>query len=119
MLVGGVTIAPGLVAAPPVDASKERLPGWSEQFSREVDHRLDVPQAEQQRYILLLQHTLTEAGKTEIRAQAIVLVDRSAQVQAAMVIVRTPDGGWHWLGATAVSTGKTGRSEERRVGKEC
>ena len=26
-----------------------------------------------------------------------------------MAIVRTQTGGWHWLGATAVSTGKMGR----------
>jgi len=40
-----------------------------------------------------------------------VLVERSAQVQAAFVVVRTGGGGWDWVGATAVSTGKTGTFE--------
>jgi len=99
------------VAANLPAAGVEALAAWSDQFAREVDHRLDVPQAEQQRYILLLQQALTDASLGDFAGQSIVLVDRSAQVQAAMVLVRTPAGGWHWLGATAVSTGKTGTFE--------
>jgi hypothetical protein len=111
LLVGGLIIGCGIAAASPVDASKESLLAWSKQFSHEVDHRLDVPQAEQQHYFILLQQALSDAGLTELPAQTFVLVDRSAQVQAAMLIVKTPTGGWHWLGATAVSTGKMGTFE--------
>jgi len=81
------------------------------QFTSEVDHRLDVPAADQQRYLAMLQKTLSDANISELSAQAFVLVDRSAQVQAAFVVVRTQDGGWDWVGATAVSTGKTGTFE--------
>jgi hypothetical protein len=99
-------------AAPlPLAAADEALAGWSEQFAREVDHRLDVPAADQQRYILLLQQALADASLGAVVGQSVVLVDRSPQVQAAMVLVRTQAGGWHWLGATAVSTGKTGTFE--------
>ncbi len=59
----------------------------------------------------MLQKTLADANISELAAQAFVLVDRSAQVQAAFVVVRTQGGGWDWVGATAVSTGKTGTFE--------
>jgi len=111
LLLGGLIIAHDLLAAPLPAASMDSLPAWSERFSREVDRRLDVPPTEQQRYIVLLQQALSEAGQAELPAQTFVLVDRNPQVQAAMLIIRTPAGGWHWLGATAVSTGKTGTFE--------
>jgi hypothetical protein len=95
-------------AATVADAVEEVIVGWSQQFSREVDHRLEVPLTDQQRYIALLQQALTDASLTDLAAQAFVLVDRSPQIQAAMVIVRTSNDGWYWLGATAVSTGKIG-----------
>ena len=81
------------------------------QFLGEVDHRLDVPAGDQQRYLVRLQKTLADANISELSAQAFLLVDRSAQVQAAFVVVRTQGGGWDWVGATAMSTGKTGTFE--------
>jgi len=111
LLLGGLIISRGVAATTSVETNKESLLGWSEQFSLQVDHRLDVPLSEQQRYFQMLQLALTEAGLTELHAQTFVLVDRSPQIQAAMVIVRTGAKGWHWLGATAVSTGKTGTFE--------
>jgi hypothetical protein len=117
-MVGRVVAAAAPTAAPAaaltaasaaaVDAA---LPGWSERFSREVDHRLEVPPADQQRYLLLLQQALVGNALAALGGQSFVLVDRSPQVQAAMVVVRTQAGGWHWMGATAVSTGKTGTYE--------
>ena len=84
---------------------------WREQFEREVDHRLDVPAADQQQYLELLKLSLAAAAITDTTAQAFVLVDRSPNVQAAFVVVKIPAGGWFWLGATAVSTGKVGTFE--------
>ncbi|MCC7544802.1 MAG: murein L,D-transpeptidase [Aquabacterium sp.] len=79
---------------------------------------LKVPLTEQQRYMFMRQQALAYARLSDSLAQAFLLVDRSPQVQAAMYIVRTPTGGWrlaaggwHWIGATAVSTGKTGSFE--------
>lgn len=95
----------------PVAAGDGGLAYWTEQFARKVDYRLELPLAKQQSYIGLLQQALTEAGLADLAEQAYVLVDRSAQVQAAMLIVRTPAGGWHWVGAAAVSTGKVGSFE--------
>jgi len=78
---------------------------------REVDRRLDVPLVDQQRYRELLKQALTQASFTSLPAQAFVVVDRDPQVQAAFVVVRTPAGGWHWVGAATVSTGKMGTFE--------
>jgi len=102
------SLAQEAVAAKP-DA--ELLVGWNDKFSAEVDHRLDVPLADQQRYISLLQLSLSNAKLTDLTAQAFVLVDRSPQIQAAFMVLLTPSGQWHWVGATAVSTGKTGSFE--------
>jgi hypothetical protein len=90
------------------DAEKSALASWSVRFSAEVDHRREVPQQAQERYILLAQQALSEAKLQTLAAQAFVVVDRSAQVQLVMLMVRTSAGGWHWVGATAVSTGKVG-----------
>ena len=89
-------------------AGEDLVTGWREQFTLEVDHRLDVPLVDQQEYIGLLQKALADASLTDLAAQAFVLVDRSPRVQAAFVIVSTAAGAWQWLGATAVSTGRIG-----------
>ena len=100
-----------------VETSAESVALWSRHFASVVDRRLDVPPADQARYLALVERTLVEAAPAvqlplqAQPAQAFVVVDRSAQVQAAMVIVRNAAGGWHWLGATAVSTGKVGTFE--------
>ncbi len=106
MLLSHAVLAVDLAAVAP-----ESPAVWRQRFEAEVDHRLEVPPANQQWYILQLQKTLTDAGRDTPGAQSYVLVDRGEHVQAAMVIVRTPAGAWHWLGATAVSTGKTGKFE--------
>ena len=98
-----------VVEAANTEVSDEAIAAWRERFAREVDRRLDVPPDDQQRYIALLEQALAAAEPGELASQTFVLVDRSAKVQAAMVIVRTPAPAWHWVGAAAVSTGKTGR----------
>jgi len=108
LLAVGLMLLSDFVRAEPAYTSEDNLLPWAEQFAREVDHRLDVPLADQQHYILLLQQTLVKAHLFDLAPQAFVLVDRSAQIQASMVIIRTSAAGWYWIGATAVSTGKTG-----------
>jgi hypothetical protein len=93
---------------------------WRAQFEREVDRRLDLPPADQQRYLTLLAQTLVDAAPPgpllpDPSPQAFVLVDRSPQVQAAFIVLRRPGGAWFWLGATAVSTGKVGSYEHFRT----
>ena len=99
-----------VVHAQPVPSSDATLNAWSLRFTNEVDHQLLVPADVQKRYTDLLAQELGESHMRNAPPQAYVLVDRSAFVQAAFVVVRT-SAGWHWLGATAVSTGKTGTYE--------
>lgn len=89
-------------ADPAFDTGMVALVEWSARFAREVDRRLDVPLADQQRYIELLQQTPTEANVPDLAPQAFVVVDRSPRVQAAFVVLRAQAGGWHWVGAAAV-----------------
>jgi hypothetical protein len=115
---GLAMLGPGAKAAPQLEADSS-LAAWSARFASEVDRRLEVPLADQVRYFALLERALGDAQLQDLPeqafvqtfAQAFVLVDRCAQVQAAMVIVRAANGTWHWLGATAVSTGKVGTYE--------
>jgi hypothetical protein len=95
-------------AAHAADAELQEL---NAQFARQVDHRLALPFSEQQRYIGLVQAALAQAGHVALPAQAFLAVDRSPQVQAAFLLLRTEAGQWHWVGATAVSTGKPGGFE--------
>lgn len=88
---------------------------WRERFSQEVDRRLDVPQHQQQRYLGLLDAALSQAGLADLPPQTLVLVDRSARVQAAFILLRTAEHQWFWLGATPVSTGKLGSFDHFRT----
>ena len=104
----GLMLSAQLVLADSLPVVDETQAYLTEQFALEVDHRLEVPLADQGQVISLLQQALTEAQLTGLTAQAFLVVDRSPQVQAAFVVVLTPLKQWHWVGATAVSTGKTG-----------
>ena len=99
-----------LVQAQPAPPTEATPMAWSTRFASEVDHQLQVPPDAQKRYTDLLALELGESHMRYAAPQAYVLVDRSAFVQAAFVVVRT-SAGWHWLGAAAVSTGKTGTYE--------
>ena len=81
---------------------------WRSRFALEVDRRLDVPQDDQRQYAGLLDSALAAAGLSDLRSQAVLLVDRSVHVQAAFLMVRRGEGGWTWLGASPVSTGRIG-----------
>ncbi|HYA18121.1 MAG TPA: L,D-transpeptidase [Bryobacteraceae bacterium] len=78
-------------------------------FSGQVNRRLTVPEAERQNYGNLLKQALAERNLTA--PQYVVLVDRSAMVQAAMIYWMSSDGEFHFIGASPVSTGLPGRFE--------
>ena len=78
------------------------------QFARQVDHRLILPLSDQRPYVSLAQQALAQAGLSDLPAQTVLLIDRSPLVQAAFLLLLTDSGEWHWIGATAVSTGKPG-----------
>ncbi|MDR5800800.1 L,D-transpeptidase [Caballeronia sp. LZ001] len=78
-------------------------------FAKEVDRRLSVSQADQQAYGRVLQHALDESGHGDLANEFVVLVDRSANVQALMLFFRAkPADAWSLIGASPVSTGRPG-----------
>jgi hypothetical protein len=81
------------------------------QFARQVDHRLELPVQDQDRTIGLVQQALAQAQLKDLQPQTILVVDRNPFIQAAFLLLLAPSGDWHWVGATAVSTGKPGGFE--------
>lgn len=86
----------------------DALPPLAAEFAREVDMRLDVPHSEQLDYAKRLEAALLAARHTNLAAQYVVLVDRSPFVQAGFIYWRSPEGPWHFIGASPVSTGRPG-----------
>ena len=91
MLFLNVALWPLAVVAAPPDPGAD---AWRARFAREVDHRLEVPAADQARYVALLKQALADANVTDTSAQTLLLVDRSPQVQAAFVILHTEQDAW-------------------------
>jgi hypothetical protein len=93
------------------DPFSHTLANWRTQFSREVDGTLELPLAQQPALFAQVQQALVDAGLATLTEQTLLVIDRSAQVQAAYVLLHSPANGWQWLGATPVSTGKPGAFE--------
>ena len=75
-------------------------------YAKEVDRRLTLPEPDQVMYAERLARALHAAGVHIDRPQFVVLVDRSAQVQAAMLWWLAPDAPGLLIGASPVSTGR-------------
>ena len=109
----------GLSLSAPASASAPLLDGvapagpvpLAAEFAREVAQRLLVPDDERVAYAARLQDALTAAQVTLAAPQFIVLVDRSPNVQAALLYWGSAGRGWGFIGATPVSTGLPGRYE--------
>jgi len=82
--------------------------GLAAHYARTVDKRLEVPAAEIRRYGELAQLTLLAAGIAPLAPQYLVLVDRSPQVQALLLLWLAPASEPVLIGASPVSTGRTG-----------
>jgi hypothetical protein len=80
-------------------------------FAREVRPRLNPPEEERTVYAGLLEAALAKAKLVLASAQYILLVDRSPNVQAALVYWRDVEGGLHFIGASPASTGRRGGYE--------
>lgn len=108
-MTGVKALAMALLAAHAALAAEPRPD--ARDFMREVDQRLDVPAGEQAEYAKRLEAALAQAAVDDPRPQYFVLVDRSAQVQAAFVYWRSRDGAWRLIGASPVATGRPGEFE--------
>jgi hypothetical protein len=88
----------------------EPRPG-PEAFAHQVTMRLEVPQEEQAAYAARLEAALARAAVDDARPQYFLLVDRAANVQAAFVYWRSPEGAWQMIGAAPAATGRPGEYE--------
>ena len=77
-------------------------------YEQAVDRRLSVPSAEVRRYGMLAQAMLLAHGIGPIAPQFLVLVDSSPQVQALLLLWLAPASEPLLIGASPVSTGRTG-----------
>jgi len=80
-------------------------------FEQQVTRRLEVPPTEQEHYAQLLMSALNDAGLSQLPPQYFLVVDRSPEIQAAMIFWKSPDGAFDLIGATPVSTGRPGTYE--------
>ncbi len=105
-------IALAALAASPAAISRPAAAAWWQPadltavYARDVDRRLTLPEPEQAMYANLLARALQAAGVRIDRPQFVVLVDRSAFVQAAMLWWLPPEGPALLIGASPVSTGR-------------
>ncbi len=78
-------------------------------FAHDVNRRLHVPLAEQRAYGQRLQAALEEKNLGALAGEFVILVDRSANVQALFIYFRAmPDEPWLMIGASPVATGRPG-----------
>ncbi|TDG05746.1 hypothetical protein E1N52_24310 [Paraburkholderia guartelaensis] len=78
-------------------------------FARDVNRRLHVPLADQRAYGQRLQAALEEKNLGALAGEFVILVDRSANVQALFIYFRAmPDEPWLMIGASPVATGRPG-----------
>ena len=80
-------------------------------FQQQVDRRVEVPAVEQRRYATLLRQTLFNAGFARASAQYVILVDRNALVQVAMIFWKSDSDEFTFIGASQASSGQPGRFE--------
>jgi len=78
-------------------------------FAKEVNRKLVVPAAVQTTYGVALENALQQNTLGATANEYVLLVDRSANVQALFIFYREkPSDTWKLLGATPVSTGLPG-----------
>jgi hypothetical protein len=78
-------------------------------FARDVARRLNVPAAVQQEYGERLEAALAQNQLGNLSGEYVVLVNRSANVQALFIYFRpAPSDRWVMIGASPVATGRPG-----------
>jgi hypothetical protein len=98
------------VAASAADATVDSGRDLAAIYRLQVDRRLDVPETEQRAYAQRLAHALSAspltAGRLPLPPQFVLLIDRDASVQAALLYWLDAAGDAHFIGASPVSTGR-------------
>src|SRR5450830_1360210 len=94
-----------------VFAPSDELQRISARFIQEVTPQLAVSAQVLGDYTVLLEELLANEGVPVTEPQFLLLVDRSARVQAALLLWGAAGRGWHLVGAVPVSTGLPGKFE--------
>lgn len=81
----------------------------SEEFERRVTQRLRLPASEVTLYSAMAELQVMSSEHRLLAPQYLLLVDRSPDVQAALLMWRLAAGAYDLLGASPVSTGGAGR----------
>jgi len=102
LLVAALICAHAAASAQPITEPAQLV----QAYAREVDRRLSPPESEPAFYATLLDRALRDAGVRLDRAQLVVQVDRSANVQALLLWWAAPDGARVLIGGAPVSTGR-------------
>jgi len=89
--------------------AQQEGPALALAYREQVTRRLDVPADEAQRYGALALEAIDRAGIALSFAQYTAVVDRSSKVQAILVYWLEPGAAPKLIGASPVSTGRTGR----------
>ncbi len=98
LLAGWVVALPAAAPATPADLAAA--------YETQVHPRLLLPPEERSAYEKRLREALAGAGVVIDKPQFVLLVDRSAQVQAILLWWLAPDGASLLVGASPVSTGR-------------
>ncbi len=99
---------PKLTPQQAADETRRAL-AMRETFARSVTRRLRVPLADQRAYGQRLQAALDAKDLGALAGEYVILVDRSANVQALFVYFRAmPGETWQMIGASPVATGRPG-----------
>ncbi len=93
---------------PPAPAAPASPAELAAVYRADVDRRLEVPPAEVQRYARLAEQAFARAWIAPGPAQYVAVVDRDPHVQALLLFWRSAAGEWELVGASPVSTGRTG-----------
>jgi hypothetical protein len=98
--------------APLPAADATAFADWRARFEAEVPRRLDPSPEQVARYVEQAREALAAAGRPIDAPQWVLVVDRNAHVQAALLLLAQPGSGpWPLLGATPAATGRPGGYE--------
>jgi hypothetical protein len=90
------------------DGEPDPASALAARFAKEVTMRLEPPHADREFYGEALRRSLAEHGLSALPSQYVLLVDRSAAVQAAFIYWLDASGAAHFVGAASASTGRPG-----------
>ncbi len=93
----------------------QQLDRSRQRFIAEVERRLQLPADAQHSVLQQLDAAVLQAGLSAQPPQHVLVVDRRPHAQAAFLVLRTPQGSWHWVGASPVSTGRVGSFDHFRT----